>query len=217
MQSKRMLQKAKKRAAIIDAAERLFFSKGFARTTMDDLCQEARLSKRTLYIYFNSKEQLHFEIMIRGYKQLIALLDDANEESTLADVKLRQMANTFFRFSKYFPDYFRTIFSYENAMTDFRNDVPDSSREECYALGEVVFGKLAALITEGKKEGVFRGELDVRQTAVILWSCMSGVLNNSLIKKNYLQNYHSISSDLLIHDAFELMLRSIRNDNGGSS
>ncbi|SFG70030.1 TetR/AcrR family transcriptional regulator [Sporolactobacillus nakayamae] len=215
MQSKRVMQKEKKRTAIVDAAERLFFSKGFARTTMDDLCQEARLSKRTLYIYFTSKEQLHFEIMIRGYKQLIALLDEASEEHVRADAKLREMADAFYRFRKDFPDYFRTIFSYENAMTDFRNSVQDSSREECYALGEVVFGKLAALISEGKDEGIFREELDTTQTAVVLWSCMSGVLNNSLIKKNYLQKYHSISSDFLIHNAFELMLRSIRNDNGG--
>jgi AcrR family transcriptional regulator len=210
------MQKEKKRTAIIDAAEHLFFSKGFARTTMDDLCQEARLSKRTLYIYFSSKEQLHFEIMIRGYKQLIAMLDDANKGRVRADEKLGQMADTFYRFNKNFPNYFRTIFSYENAMTDFRNGVPDSSREECYALGEIVFSKLAALIRVGKEEGIFREDLDLTQTAVILWSCMSGVLSNSLIKKNYLQNYHSISPDLLIHNAFELLLRSIRNDNGGT-
>jgi AcrR family transcriptional regulator len=213
--SKRDLDKQRRRTTIIDAAERLFFSKGYDRSTMDDLCSEAHLSKRTLYIYFSSKEQLHFEIMIRGYRQLIAMLDDANEESALADAKLRQMANTFYRFSKKFPDYFTVIFSYENAETDFRKGIPDSSMEECYALGEVVFGKLAALIREGQAECVFRSELDVTQTAVILWSCMSGVFNTSLIKMNYLQNFHSISAELLIHNAFELMLRSIRNENGG--
>lgn len=215
MPSKRTLQKEKKRTAIIDAAEHLFFSKGYDRTTMDDLCREAHFSKRTLYMYFNSKEQIHFEIMIRGYKQLISMLDDKPQKVDVIE-RLKQMADTFYHFSQCFPEYFTAIFSYENSAADFQKGVPDSSKEECYALGEVVFQMLARLIQEGQKEGVFRNDLDSEQTALILWSCMSGVLNTAKLKTNYLENYHSLSSGMLINNAFELIIRSICNDHGGA-
>ncbi len=55
-----------RRNDIIEAAEKVFFKKGYSQATMDDVAKEAEFSKRTLYVYFNSKEQLHFEIMIKG-------------------------------------------------------------------------------------------------------------------------------------------------------
>ena len=52
-----------KRNDIILAAEKVFFKKGYLNATMDDVTKEAGFSKRTIYKYFNSKEQLYFEIM----------------------------------------------------------------------------------------------------------------------------------------------------------
>lgn len=215
--SKKNLDKKRKKNAIIDAAELLFFTKGFDRSTMDDLAKEAQFSKRTLYVYFNSKEQIYFEIMIRGYRRLIAMLNKGEYPEAKADAKLRQMTQIFYQFSKEFPDYFTAIFSYENGEMDFQNDIPDESRETCYALGEVIFNKLTTLIKEGQETGVFRSELNVVETAIILWSSMIGIFNTSKTKANYIQNYHSVSPDALVSSAFELMIRSIRNNNGGIS
>ncbi len=47
-----------RRAHILDAAERCFAHAGFHRTTMQDICKEARVSSGALYIYFDSKEAL---------------------------------------------------------------------------------------------------------------------------------------------------------------
>ncbi len=43
---------------IIEAAYFLFYRKGFARVSMDDIAQRARITKRTLYLYFRSKDDL---------------------------------------------------------------------------------------------------------------------------------------------------------------
>jgi len=44
---------------IIDAAERLFFSKGYNNSTMDEVAKESGFTKRTLYSYFTSKEEIY--------------------------------------------------------------------------------------------------------------------------------------------------------------
>lgn len=202
---------------MIDAAEKLFFSKGYERSTMDGIAREAHFSKRTVYVYFNSKEQLYFEVMIRGYRQLITMLKKEEKKAGArhADDKLEQMAITFYQFSKDFPDYFIAIFSYENGEIDFQKGIPDQSREECYKLGEEVFSMLTRLLREGQTEGLFRNELDPVKTAIVLWSCMVGVFNTAKVKANYIQNYHLTSPDGLVAGAFQMMIRSIQNINGG--
>ena len=53
-------EKEIRRKDILDAAERIFFTKGYRSATMDDVAKEAEYSKRTVYVYFSSKEQIYF-------------------------------------------------------------------------------------------------------------------------------------------------------------
>ncbi|MEL6862303.1 MAG: TetR/AcrR family transcriptional regulator [Pseudomonadota bacterium] len=62
-QSKREQQKEAKRAAVLDAALRVFSRVGFAAAKMDDVAEEAGVSKGTVYLYFDSKEQLFEEVV----------------------------------------------------------------------------------------------------------------------------------------------------------
>ena len=52
---------ATKRAAILDAAEESFRKEGFARTSMEAVANNARVSTATLYRYFPAKPEL-FEL-----------------------------------------------------------------------------------------------------------------------------------------------------------
>ena len=61
---------------IVDAAERVFFAKGFERATMDDVAAEAEFSKRTLYTYFPGKEQLYMAFMLRAFQTLNKLIQN---------------------------------------------------------------------------------------------------------------------------------------------
>ena len=53
-----------KRRQIMDGARRVFLGDGFDGASMNDIARVAGVSKGTLYVYFESKEQL-FEAMIR--------------------------------------------------------------------------------------------------------------------------------------------------------
>ena len=103
-----------RRSDIIEAAERIFFTKGYDLATMDDVAKEAEFSKRTIYVYFNSKEQIYFEIMIRGYRLLIGMLkaDLEKVKASNAIEKIKQMAETLYKFSCDYPEYFKAIMEY---------------------------------------------------------------------------------------------------------
>jgi AcrR family transcriptional regulator len=52
-----------KRRQIIDGARQVFLTKGFDAASMNDIARAAGVSKGTLYVYFNDKEQL-FEAIV---------------------------------------------------------------------------------------------------------------------------------------------------------
>jgi len=58
-----------KRREILDAAELIFTTRGFAAARMDDIAETAGVAKGTLYLYFASKQEL-----------FVSLLEERTEE-----------------------------------------------------------------------------------------------------------------------------------------
>ncbi len=50
-------------AAILEAAESVFASKGYYETRMDDIAHKAELAKGTIYYYFKSKEEVYLHLL----------------------------------------------------------------------------------------------------------------------------------------------------------
>ena len=53
-----------RRNDIIDAAEKLFFSRGYENVTMDDLAKELEMSRAALYLSFKNKGDIYAAIAI---------------------------------------------------------------------------------------------------------------------------------------------------------
>ncbi|MGF9965983.1 TetR/AcrR family transcriptional regulator [Bacillus rhizoplanae] len=54
-----------RRNEILDTAERLFVSKGYMKTTVNDILREIGIAKGTFYHYFKSKEEVMDAIILR--------------------------------------------------------------------------------------------------------------------------------------------------------
>jgi AcrR family transcriptional regulator len=65
-------QTEKRRARILDAAERCFSRDGFHRTTMQAICRDAGISAGALYLYFPSKEALIEGLTSRDRDEVVA-------------------------------------------------------------------------------------------------------------------------------------------------
>jgi AcrR family transcriptional regulator len=68
-----------KRQQILDGAGRIFSTLGFDAASMSDVAREAQVSKATLYVYFENKEQLFTSICAerrdRNIAELMQMLD----------------------------------------------------------------------------------------------------------------------------------------------
>ena len=63
---RRVREKEARRVSILNAAEEVFFEKGFESATMDEVAERAELSKGLLYVYYGNKDDLAHAVAHRG-------------------------------------------------------------------------------------------------------------------------------------------------------
>jgi AcrR family transcriptional regulator len=78
------------RAAIVDAAERLWGEHGVDQVTVADVCREAGVSKGLFYFYFATKEDLLVGLLLDDAEEVAAVLDRAAEDGGPIDEVLEK-------------------------------------------------------------------------------------------------------------------------------
>lgn len=183
---------------IIEHTEEKFFRDGFYKTTMDEIASELRMSKKTIYKYFPSKDELVYSIakffMNRMKSRIVpALQSDKNAIEKLGDL-INILAKASEKISavrmeelkRYYP-------SLWNEIDNFRT--------------EMMFGNITKVIDQGKKEGLF---VDYPTNIImnILVASVRSIVNPDFIMNN---NYSLIEA---ARYAFRIVISGILTDKG---
>ena len=101
---------------ILNCALTLFSQKGFEAVSVQELVNEAKITKPTLYYYYKSKEGLYNHILEQYYTVLNTNLDKVskykpNPDSYHEDIYpvLDRIINTYFSFVKENPEFYRIV------------------------------------------------------------------------------------------------------------
>ena len=84
-----------KREQILDGAKRVFMTVGFDAASMNDITREAGVSKGTIYVYFDGKDDLFRAIMERERGLLARSMRDVLDEQVDAAEGLYRFASAF--------------------------------------------------------------------------------------------------------------------------
>lgn len=206
---RREREKEQRRNDIIDAAERVFFSQGLDSATMDDVAEEAELSKGTLYLYFKNKEDLYLAIHLRGNKILKSLFEKAVEGNQTGIEKARSVGTAYVEFYKKYPDYFNAMIYYESHEINF--DDPESVAVQCLVEGKETLEILVEAIIAGIKDGTIRPDIDPLKTSISLWGQTTGIIQIAMLKENIiLEKQFSLSANDIIDYTFDLIFHSLK-------
>lgn len=171
---RRQREKDKRRSEIIDAAEKLFFSKGFNSVTMDDVAEAVELSKGTLYLYFKNKIDIYLAVTCRGLEILIDLFSQAVQDKKNGFLQVLTIGRAYYDFFKDYPNYFNAVVFWDVSMIETSHDSPTA--QICSELGDKALALVGQAIGQGVKDGSIRPDIVPAKAAVVLWSQSTGVL-----------------------------------------
>ncbi|UCG50602.1 MAG: TetR/AcrR family transcriptional regulator [Candidatus Latescibacterota bacterium] len=205
---RREREKEQRRNDIIDAAEAVFFSKGIANSTMDEIADVSELSKGTLYLYFKNKEDLYLAIILRGLAILQAKFEETLKAHESGIEKTEAIGRAFFEFAKTHPDYFQAMLYFESA--DLPYDDESGYAAECLSQSNHTFEICARAVQAGIDDGTIRPDLDPMKTAMTLYGVSVGLLQIVSTKGQMIRECHNLNPDELIEYFFELIGNTLR-------
>lgn len=99
-----------RRGEILTVAAKLFAERPFHEVKIDDVAARAHISKGTVYLYFDSKEDLYVSIVQAGADLLVRRLESRAEAHTGTAIELlREMLRDFAAFAVGHPAVFRLV------------------------------------------------------------------------------------------------------------
>lgn len=186
---------------IIHVAGEMFFRLGIRSVSIDDICRELGISKKTFYVYFESKDALIERLLqtnleyisskmadlaaLRDFRQLVKLFlkRQPNEKNDV-----RRVPQLVYDLKKYYPRQF----------ADFQ--------ERCFA---ILKQYLVQYIQIGVEQGLVRANLNVEITALIFARIYSNAIRDFEELEAYNHNMHQLG-----HVALHILVRGILNKDG---
>ena len=206
IQERKEREKERRRQQIMVAAKRVFSDRGFNKSTMEDIAQEAELSPGTLYLYFKNKEELYASLSLRILQYLLIRVEHVNEEKDAGpEEKLKSLVEAMYDVYEFDPLIIINMFHLQSSET-LKNLSPQLMAE-IKDLSRKSLGSMAQIFKEGVEKGIFvdRHPLALADT---FWSLFSGVVLWLTSKKIIDERKDYLKQTLDV--AFEIFGRGIK-------
>jgi len=156
------------RRTILRAAESLFMARRYDQVTLDEVCRKARVGKGTIYRHFGGKESLYAQVLLAGLEELGALVERRAADAREPDKALAAVARALRRFYAKRSNLRRSLHSEMHRGRLKGRGV----HQELRRCRRRVVDALAAILREGRRQGLYRGDIPASVAASLLLAMM---------------------------------------------
>ncbi len=202
----RQLKKENIRENIIQALYELLKGRTFENLSSKEICEKAGVSKRTLYIYFRSQDEMYLELVRRSFKHMVETFEqDMMFETTIED-KICNIGERYLCFLFDHPTEGELIIGYDE-------------KRYVEAFPELV-GEISTIANEYELLHIFRKwkldpEIYDSNLAIFLWAYIQGIAQLLVRKEGWMEGYYGMPIQKIIKDQIHfvrIMLRGVIND-----
>ncbi len=143
------------RENILEVATREFADKGLAGARIDEIAERTASSKRMIYYYFGSKDELYRAVLERAYQRIRDQEQQAGFESLAPDTALRAVIGHNFDYHFEHPEFVRLVMN-ENV----HHGTHIAQIEGLKTRNRSAIEQLAAILDKGQAAGLFRAGID---------------------------------------------------------
>jgi AcrR family transcriptional regulator len=176
---------------IFDTAAKSFLKYGISKVTMEELADEMGMSKKTIYKFFPSKENLLRELLHEMKNETVCHCNVILHQTNIDFVEKLKQLLTYIgeRYSKWSPHF----------ISDIRKNSPEVWKEVEQFRTTQIFEDFTRLINEGVEQGVFRKDINQHIIVMLYAGATQHLVNPETLSQ------HSFSAA----EAFENIIRII--------
>jgi TetR/AcrR family transcriptional regulator len=149
--------------SILEVAEQLFAEKGFDAVSINDIAQQAEVSKANIFHHFKSKEGLYLAVLKMACNRAAEALDVTKKDP---------LENSTERMSRFFSSHLKALLEQPRSTRLILRELMKNSEQRGKQLAEEVFAetfsKVVNLVQEAQTRGVVRSEIDAPLLAFLL-------------------------------------------------
>jgi AcrR family transcriptional regulator len=182
---------------IIEAASDRFMESGPYKVTMDEIASDLRMSKKTVYKFFPSKEVLLKAIV----RMMLKRVEIEVERIISSDRPFEEKLTTILAFVGKIMRRISRPF-----VSDIQRFAPGLWKEIDTFRREKIFTKVQQMFRQAKKEGVFRMDLDTDLFFLIFTTIVQGIMNPQIVSQ------HSFSMEEAFKGIFSILYEGALTD-----
>ena len=195
------------REHILTAAQELFSERGFEQTTIDDISKKSEYSRRTVYAYFDSKDDIMHHIIESGLIELKNETEKALRDNDEFMEQYNAVCTAMRNYQKRCPQSFESVQSAKNP--DFSGGYVSDTVKRIFALGEEINGMLAEFIEKGKRSGTVRQDVEPMMSVYVIWASISSLISLAETKGRFISEQFAVSVDDFLEYGFRQIINSI--------
>lgn len=150
---RREREKQQRRADIVNTARQIFFEQGLRDTTIDDIARATELARGTIYLYFESKEEIYATVLEQGLDMLDTLIRESQKPDADPMANLLAGHTAFMDFHEHYPEYYNVLMLDKMQVEDM---LPETLRERLNAKFVGMAELIADVLSAGIEQGYFR-------------------------------------------------------------
>jgi AcrR family transcriptional regulator len=161
------------RTEILDIATREFADRGYNGARVDEIATKTRTTKRMIYYYFGSKEQLYIAVLERVYLEIRTAEQTLDVDGLDPVDAIRRIAELTFDHHQSHPDFIRLV-SIENI-----NRAEHMAKSPTFpGQNASVVSLIEQILARGREQGRFAREVDALDVHMLISSyCVFRVAN----------------------------------------
>lgn len=199
-------EKEERRALIVEATKRLILERGVDSPSMQDIADATELSKATLYLYFESKEQILWEILDDAAATFSAYVERNVARAKSGIEALRALWGSFLTIFGESTDIFVLIgiANYvDSALPLVGNDEPPAERGALWRMKDLI----AKVLSRGVADGTLDPATDPDKMARVAVLIARALIDNIARLPRKERSGRHLEEEL--RSTFELMLRGL--------
>ena len=214
IKERREREREQRKNEIIDAAEELFFNKGYENTSMESVAEKAEISKGTIYLNFENKNDLLHAIVHRALTILEELFENVAAGKGSGGDRMQGIGKAYYDFFIEYPDYFEALMHQEKHI--FEKDHENSEYlNKCNSTGNKIFQIMGNVIRDGIADGSLRDDIDPIKHSIALWGQTTGIMQLIKTKGQIFEQMAGFTGNDLLDYTFDMIRKCSENTKRG--